>query len=447
MKIIIAGAGEVGYHLAKMLADEQHDIVLIDQVEGALQHAANHIDVSTLRGNAISMNLLEDAGIQEADMFIAATSSEETNITSAIIGKHLGAKRTIARISNPEFQIEKEKLDMQALGIDAMVFPEDLAAKEIFRLVKRSSFTDSFEFGEGRLSLTGVVLEKEAPIVGKTIVESVEIIPGFKFTVVAIKRGEYTIIPRGDNQFKAGDQIFFISHPERIRDLMQLTGKAKKAIRDIMILGGSLIGRLFAAMAQDRYNVKIIEIDRDKCYDLANELPEVLVINGDGGDVELLEEEGIEDMDAFIAVTGNSETNIISCLVAKNHGVDRTIALVENVAYIPLSQNIGIDTLINKKLITVNNIFRFVREGKVTALTSLHGIPSEVLEFVVQKNSKITEAPIKDLKKFPREAVIGGVIRGKKSYIARGDIQIKENDRVVVFTLPTSIRQVEDFFK
>jgi trk system potassium uptake protein TrkA len=214
-----------------------------------------------------------------------------------------------------------------------------------------------------------------------------------------------------------------------------------------MILGGGLIAELFAKKTQHKYNVKLIEGDKDRCFELANALNQTLVIHGDGSDVELLEEEGISEMDAFVSVTQNSDTNIISSLVARNHGVTRTIALVENIDYISLSQNIGIDTLINKKLITVNNIFRYVREGKVAALTSLHGVDSEILEFIVHKNSKITEAPIRDLIDFPRQAVIGGIIRGKKAMIATGNLQIQEHDHVVVFTLTSAIHKIEDFFK
>jgi len=356
MRIIIAGAGEVGFHVAKMLANEDHDIVIIDVNEERLSHTESHIDVGTLRGNAVSIRLLEEAGVKHADLLISATSSEETNITTAIIGKHLGAKRTIARISNPEFQIEKEKLDMQMLGIDAMVFPEDLAAKEIFRLIELSSATDSFEFGDGKLTLTGMIVEKHAPIVGKSLIEAVKMIPEIQFTVVAIQRNNRTIIPRGDTHFQQGDHIYFISNPSCIQHIIRLTGQSGVQIKNIMILGGGLIGRLFAKMIEKHYNVRLIELNKDKCFSLAEELKETLVIHGDGSNVELLEEEGIEDMDAFIAVTGDSETNIISCLVAKNHGVQRAIALVENIDYISLSQNIGIDTLINKKMIAIRHI-------------------------------------------------------------------------------------------
>ncbi|RMG59528.1 MAG: Trk system potassium transporter TrkA [Bacteroidetes bacterium] len=446
MHIIIAGAGEVGFHVAKMLSHEEHDIVLIDMADDRLAYAESHIDVRTLKGNALSIRLLEDAGIKQADLLIAATSSEATNITTALIGKHLGAARTIVRITNPEFQLDKEKLDMEDMGIDSMVFPEDLAAKEIYRLIKLSTLTDSFEFGQGKLALTGLVLEKNASLVGKNLIEAVKLNPNLAFTAVAIQRENRTLIPRGDTSFHSGDHAYFISKPDCVQDVMRMAGKEAFGIRNIMILGGSLIGREFAKLASGRYDIKLIDANKEKCFALADELPEVMVIHGDGSNVELLEEEGIDDMDAFVAVTGDSETNIISCLVAKSHGVKRTIALVENIDYISLSQNIGIDTLINKKVITINNIFRHVREGNVAALTSLHGVESEILEFVVHEQCQVVDIPIKKIP-FPRGAIIAGVIRGEDSFIANGNTVIQDGDRVVVFSLPNAIHKVEKFFR
>ncbi|MEM9986684.1 MAG: Trk system potassium transporter TrkA, partial [Bacteroidota bacterium] len=358
MHIIIAGAGEVGFQVAKMLAHEDHDIVLIDKLDDRLTYAESHIDVGVLKGSAISIRVLEEAGIRQTDLLICATSSEETNITTALLGKHLGAKRTIVRITNPEFQSKKEKVDLSDLGIDSMVFPEDLAAKEIFRLVELSALTDSFEFGGGKLSLTGLIIEENASLVGQNMVEAVKSNPHLSFTVVAIQRNGKTIIPKGDTVFRAKDHAYFISKPGCINELMDMGGKQRINVQDVMVLGGSLIGKEFARLAEQKYKVKLIEKDREKAFELADELAGCMVIHGDGSNVEFLEEEGITEIDAFIAVTGDSETNIISCLVAKNHGVKRTIALVENMDYISLSQNIGIDTLINKKMIAINNIFR-----------------------------------------------------------------------------------------
>lgn len=446
MHIIIAGAGEVGFQVAKMLAHEDHDIVLIDKSDERLSYVESHIDVGVIKGNAVSIRVLENAGIRHANLLIAATSSEETNITTAILGKHLGAERTIVRISNPEFQLEKEKIDLTEMGIDSMVFPEDLAAKEIFRLVELSALTDSFEFGEGKLTLTGLVIEEGAPLIGKSLVEAVQLYPRLNFTVVAIQRRNRTLIPRGDTAFKANDHAYFISNPGCVDELMGMAGKERFEVRNVMVLGGSLIGREFARLAENQYKVKLIEQNREKAFELADELANCMVIRGDGSDVEFLEEEGIEDMDAFIAVTGDSETNIISCLVAKNHGVKRAIALVENMDYISLSQNIGIDTLINKKMITINNIFKHVRAGEVAALTSLHGVESEVLEFIVHHACQVANIPLRKLH-FPREAIIAGVVRGEESFIANGETTIEAGDRVVVFTLPSAVHKVERFFK
>jgi trk system potassium uptake protein len=446
MHIIIAGAGQVGFHVAKMLSNEGHDIVLIDKADDRLSYAESHIDVSVLKGNAISISLLEAAGVRQADLLIAATSSEETNITTAILGKHLGAKRTIVRISNPEFQLENERIDLSQMGIDSMVFPEDLAAKEICRLLKLSGLTDSFEFGDGKLVLTGLVIEEGASLIGQNMIEAAQAHPNLRFTVVAIQRNNRTLIPRGDTVFRIRDHAYFISHAGCAKEIMSMAGKQPFDIHHVMILGGSLIGREFARLVQQDYKVKLIELNREKSFELADQLIHTMVINGDGSDVELLEEEGIDDMDAFVAVTGDSETNIISCLVAKNHGVKRTIALVENMDYISLSQNIGIDTLINKKMITINNIFRHVRAGEVEALTSLHGVDSEVLEFRVHQDCRIANIPLKKMQ-FPRDAIIAGVIRGDDSFIADGQTTIQTDDRVVVFSLPAAIHRVEKFFK
>ena len=446
MRIIICGAGEVGFHVGKMLSHEDHDIILIDKVDDRLQYVESHIDAAVLKGNSVSIQTLEDAGIRKADLLIAATSNEEVNITTAIIGKHLGAKRTIARMSHTEFQKATDKLDMKSLGIDSMVFPEVLAAQEIQRLVELPSLTDVFDFEDGKLTLTGMVLEKHAPLIGMNLIEAVQNFPNVAFTAVAIQRNGRTIIPKGDTVFQNSDHAYFISRHDCLQALQKMAGKQKLDIKNIMVLGGSQIGREFARNAESGYKLKLVDINKNKCFELADELMNTLVICGDGRNVEFLQEEGISEMDAFIAVTGNSETNIISCLVAKNHGVKRTIALVENMEYISLSQNIGIDTLINKKMITINNIFRHVREGEVEALTSLHGVESEILEFIVNTACKIADIPIKKLP-FPKNAIIAGVIRGEDSFIARGDTTIQAGDRVVVFTLPQAVHKVEKFFK
>jgi trk system potassium uptake protein len=446
MRIIIAGAGDVGFHLAKLLANEGHEIILIDLDQTRLRQAAGSLDVNTIRGSSTSYRVLEEANVNNADLLIAVTSSEETNLTTAMIGKHLGAKKTIARIQNVEYLLDKDKLDLKELGIDEIISPESLAAKEIKRLLKEVAVTDTFDFDEGRLTLLGVNIDETSKLCGKTLAEMAHLNPAHNFITVAILRENRTIIPHGENKFQSGDHAYFISQPDGVEEVLGLAGKKKQEIKNVMILGGSKVGFHAAKSLSRKFKVKLIEIDKDKCFELADQLKNVMVINGDGRDVELLEEEGISDMDAFIAVTGNSETNIISCLVAKNRQVKKTISLVENVDYIHLSQNIGVDTMINKKLIAANFIFRYVRQGDVISLTSIHGVDAEILEFIVKAGSKITQKEIKDLD-FPKGAIIGGVVRNGVGYTAMGNFQCRPKDRAVVLCRPECIRTVEEFFK
>ncbi|MEM1137325.1 MAG: Trk system potassium transporter TrkA [Bacteroidota bacterium] len=446
MKIIIAGAGDVGFHLAKLLANEDHDIVLIDTSQEKLQYATDHLDVATVKGKSTSYNVLKAANIQEADLLISVTSFEENNLMTALIGKKLGAAKTIARVSNTEFIVEKDEEGIKSLGVDEIISPEALASKEIKRLLKEAATTDVFDFESGKLSLIGISIDEQDPLNNKTLAETIHLNPDLNFITVAILRDNKTIIPRGDTRFQLNDHVYYIALPEGIDRVLKLTGKKREKIKNIMILGGSKVGIHAAKELCPKYNVKLIEKSKNKCFDLAETLQEALIISGDGREVELLEEEGIENVDAFIAVTGNSETNIISSLVAKNRGVKKTIALVENMDYIHLSQNIGVDTMINKKLIAANFIFRYIREGHIIAITSIHGADSEILEFVVKRDSKITRKPLSELK-FPKTAIVGGVIRRGQAFITMGNFCFEENDRVVVLSKPECIHKVEDFFK
>ncbi|MBR9757503.1 MAG: Trk system potassium transporter TrkA [Algicola sp.] len=447
MKIIIAGAGEVGFHLAKLLSYESQEITLIDVNKESLNYADTHLDIKVIRGDATSISILKEARIENTDLLIAVTSSETTNITVCVLGKRLGAKRTIARISNTEFVHHKDEIAFTTLGIDELISPEALAASEIELLLNQSAFNDSYEFEEGALTMFGLNLSRTAAFVGKTVKEAAEIFPEIHFVPIAIQRfgTQYTIIPRGDTQFKDGDSVVFITSEGGAEELCRMTGKVNTEIKNVMILGGSKIGYKSARDLSKTTNVKLIEKDRERAFDLADGLPKTLVINGDGRNVDLLEEENITDMDAFIAVTGNSETNIMSCLVAKSKGVKKTIALVENMDYFELSQSIGIDTLINKKLLAANNIFRYIRKGEVVAMTRLNNMNAELLEFKVKPTSKVCNRYIKDID-FPRSAIIGGVIRDGKGHIALGDFKISKGDMVVVCCLPRSIKQVEKFF-
>ncbi len=448
MKIIIAGAGEVGFHLSKLLSYESHEIILIDKDKDRLLYADSKLDIKTIQQDATSIQALKEAHIENSDLFIAVTSSETTNITACVISKKLGAKKTIARISNSEFTDKKKSIDFSELGIDELISTEELATSEIKLLLEKVTFNETHEFEEGKLTMVAMIISKSAPFVGKTVMEAANIYAGINFMPIAIKRKDTaeTIIPRGDSTFGIGDQVYFITLEKGVEELNRLSAVKNKAIKNVLILGGSKIGEKTAReLCGKNLNIKLIEYNKKRAIELADELPNALIIYGDGRDVELLEEENVSDMDAVIAVTGRSETNIMSCLVAKSKGVDRTIALVQNVDYFSLSKNIGVDTLINKKLLAANSIFRYIRKGDVLEMTILNDVNVEILEFNARKNSKITKKSIKDLK-FPRNAIIGGVIRDNTGIIALGDFQIQENDKVVVCCFPKTISKVEKFF-
>ncbi len=448
MKIIIAGAGEVGFHLAKLLSYESQEITLIDTNKESLTYANNRLDIKVVKGDSTSISNLKEARVHVSDLLIAVTSSETTNITTCVLAKQLGAKKTIARISNTEFIDQKDELGFIKFGIDELISPESLAAAEIELLLSQSAFNNTYEFENGALTMLGLNLSRTAQFVGKSVKDAAKLIPEIHFVPIAIQRygTQYTIIPRGDTVFKERDHVVFITSKGGDEELCKLTGKIKTEIKNVMILGGGKIGSKAAKdLTQSKFNVKLIEKNKDRALELADDLPNTLVIKGDGRNVDLLDEENINDMDAFISVTGNSETNIMSCLVAKSKGVRKTIALVENMDYFELSHSIGIDTLINKKLLAANNIFRYIRKGEVVALTKLNNMNTELLEFVVKPTSKICNKIIRELD-FPRSAIIGGVIRKGEGLIALGGFKVEAGDRIVVSSLPRSLKKVESFF-
>ncbi len=446
MRIIISGAGDVGFHLVKLLVLEEHDITLIDLDQKKLDYASTHLDVAIIKGNSTSFKVLNDANVKDSDLFIAVTQREETNIATAIFAKHLGTKKTVARIQNTEYLTSTEVLNLKDLGIDEIISPESLAAREIKRLMRDSAVTDSFDFDNGKLSLVGTIIDEKSELTGKSLQEVGQSVGTSEFINVALLRNSKTIIPHGGTRFQTGDHAYFVTLPEGTQHILSLSGQKRKQIKRMMVLGGSKVGYHAAKSLGKKYKVKLIEQNMDKCFELADQLPNVMVINGDGHDVEFLKENGIDETDVFMALTGNSETNIISCLVAKEKGVKKTIALVENIDYIHLSQNIGVDTLINKKLIAANFIFRSIRQGDIISITSIHGVDAEVLEFIVKPNSKIIKESLKELS-FPNTAIIGGIIRKGSGIIPHGDLQLRPKDRAVVLCRPECIPEVEEFFK
>ncbi len=446
MKIIIAGAGEVGYHLAKHLSNENHDITVIDLDSSSLDRVDSVMDVLTVVGSSTSLNILKKANCEKTDLLVSVTSKESINVTTAILAKKLGAKKTIARVENAEYVSEENQQIFKNIGIDHLIYPEELAAFELVKLIQRAAATDVIEFENGKLSLIGLKLEAKLPIIRKTVQEIANSIGQITFRVVAIHRGIRTIIPTGKDIFLPNDQIFVITTHEGIEEIIKLVGKDQTQLNNIMFLGGGKIGRIAAKLLESSINIKLIESDKDKAFELADHLEKTLVIQGDGRDIDLLAQEGIVDMNGFVAVTNDAETNIITCLMAKHLGVSKTIALVDNVDYIPLTQTIGLDSLINKKLIAANNILKFIRKSNIISIATLQGIDAEVMEFFAKPNSPVTKKQVKDLN-FPENAIIGGIIRDDEAFITIGNSKIEPGDKVVVFSLPGTVHKVEKLFQ
>ena len=452
MKIIIAGAGEVGSHLAKMLSNEANDITVIDSNQERLDALRSHTDVVTVEGNPSAIHVLHDADVEHADLFIAVSpsDSQDVNIVSAMLAKKMGCKKVTARINNEEYLAYENKYIFTEMGIDLLFYPEKIAAGEIVELLKRTASTDSLDFARGRLQVAVFKLEEESPMIGMNMAEfsQVAAADGLKFRVVAISRGDTTIIPKFDTKFKYHDLVFIISKREGMDMLMKYLGKRNIEVDKVMILGGSPIAEMVAKQLSKQIDsIKMIEMNKEKCLDLSEKLPSnVIVVNGDGRNSDMLLEENIRDYDAFVAVTNNSETNILACVAAKSLGVERTIAEVENIEYIKLAESMGVDAVINKKLITAGRIFKFTLSSKVRLIKYMSGTNAEVLEYIVAPDTEITRRPLKDMG-FPANAIIGGVIRGNESFIAVGDTHIQAYDRVAVFALPQAVKEVDKFFK
>lgn len=445
MRIVIAGAGDIGFHLARLLVSENQDIVLIDVNQDVLDYAESHLDVITINGDASSPTVLEQAEVSQSELFLAVTTFEHSNIVSCIFAKKMGAKRTIARVSQEDYLESEHKQNLCSLGIDKIISPVRLAVSEISRLLEQCEVTDIFEFEEGRISLAGISLDDDSDIKGKTIEKVLAMDEDVAFNPIAILRGNKTIIPRKYTRLRRNDHLYFLTQGNQLSQLLERTGKKHIKVKNIMILGGSALASQTAKELEELYNVTIIEQRKSKCQQLTDVLHNSLIIHGDPGNFELLKEEGIENMDVFLALTDNSETNILTSLMADELGVYKTIALVDNTYYTRISQNIGVDTMINMKIIAANNIFRFIRKGSVEAITSLHGVDAEVIEYIINEGSKLTKKPIRKLN-FPNAMVAGAIIRGEEIVIPDGDTVFEVGDKVIVLALPRAIQKLERIF-
>ena len=442
MKIVIAGAGEVGTHLAKLLSNENQDITIIDRDEEKLLKLESY-NMLTYVGNPVSFKTLRNAGAENCDLFIAVTPFETDNVLACEIAKTLGAEKAVARIDNYDFLRDENRSFFTEKGINDLIYPEYLAAEEMEIALKRAWVRNWFELCNGELIIIGVKIRENAKMVGMPLRDL------FKMSnyahISAIKRNHETIIPRGDDYIRANDIVYIATTNGDMQNIRTLCGKSDINVKNLMIMGGSRIAVQLAMRVGDDYKITILDSDIDRCEELAERLPNCSIIHGDGRNFEILEEEGIEDMDAFIALTENSEANILSCLAAKEYGVKKTIAEVENIQFISVAEALNIGTIINKKLLASSRIFQFLLDSDSTNAKCLALADAEVTELVAKKGSKITNAKIKDLN-LSRDLTIAGMLRDGKGYLVQGDTQIQEGDRVVVFCLSGAIHKVEKLF-
>ena len=453
MKIVIEGAGEVGSHLAKMLRAEANDVTVIDDDEARIAALSSYADVETVLGHPSSLPVLRDAGAGKADLFIAVYpfATQEVNIVGALLAKRLGAAKVIARINDEDYLTAENRLLFKELGIELMFYPEKSAADEIVAFLKHNSTAETMDFARGRLQIAVFKLTGDSPVLDLKLSEFIKDIPAEElrqFRVIAISRDEQTVIPKLETKFLYGDLVFTISTREGVPALYRHFGKTNISISKVFILGGGPIAEILAkSLDRSGMTVKLVDGDKNRCIELSERLPDsIRIVTGDGRNSDFLFDEGIQDYDAFIALTGNDESNVLSCVVAKKFGVSRTIAEVENIEYIHIAEEMGVDSVINKKLVTAGRIFKFTLSGKARFVRYMTGTNAEVIEYTVAPGSRITKGPIKDID-FPRNAIIGGVVRGNESFIAVGDTVIEPYDRVAIFALPETIREIDRFFR
>ena len=445
MKIIIAGAGNVGTHLAKLLSRERQDIILMDDDEEKLSTLSNNFDLMTVTASPSSISGLKEVGVKEADLFIAVTPDESRNMTACMLAHNLGALKTVARIDNYEYLLPKNKEFFQKLGVDSLIYPEMLAAKEIVSSMRMSWVRQWWEFCGGALILIGAKMREKAEILDIPLHQLGS--PNIPYHVVAIKRGTDTIIPRGDDTIKLNDIVYFTTTRKYIPYIRKIAGKEDYAdVRNVMIMGGSRIAVRTAQYVPDYMQVKIVDNDLNRCNRLTELLDDrTMIINGDGRDMDLLIEEGLKNTEAFVALTGNSETNILACLAAKRMGVNKTVAEVENIDYIGMAESLDIGTVINKKMISASHLYQMMLDADVSNVKCLTFANADVAEFTVKADSKITKHLIKDLG-LPKGTTIGGMIRNGEGILVTGDTLVRAGDHVVVFCLSMMIKKIEKYF-
>ncbi|MBR5393422.1 MAG: Trk system potassium transporter TrkA [Prevotella sp.] len=447
MKIIIAGAYAIGTHLAQLLSRNNEDTVLIDSDEERLASISSEYDLMTVHASTSKIQTLKDAGVSGADLFIAVTRDENLNMNACMLAKALGAKRTVAKVDN--FEYIDPKLDgfFEKVGISSRIYPENLAARDIANGLKMSWVRQRWDVHDGALVMLGIKLRETCEILNEPLKDLCK--PESPYHIVAIKRGDETIIPRGDDVLKIYDLAYFMTTRNYIPYIRKIVGKEHYVdVKNVMIMGGGATAVRATELMPEYMNAKIIELDEARCQKL-NELVDtdrVMVINGDGRDLSLLNEEGIKNTQAFVALTGNAETNILACMTAKRLGVRKTVAMVENLDYVSMAESLDIGTIVNKKALAASYIYQMMLDADVNNIRFLMSANADVAEFTAQQGSKVTRKKVFELG-LPKDATIGGLVRHDEGFLVSGNTQIEAGDSVVVFCHDIHMSKIEKFFK
>ncbi|MGD8698281.1 MAG: Trk system potassium transporter TrkA [Gemmatimonadales bacterium] len=447
MRILIVGAGAVGFQLAEHLSEEGHDIVLVDQDPDRASWAQDQLDIMAVAGNGASLSVLERAGIAKTDLLAAVTNVDEVNLVACLSASQHNVGVKVARISNPDYFEEATRQATTRRGVDVMINPELECAREAFQLLQSEAATELAFFAGGRVQLMGLRVHPEAPIVGRTLAEVAASVEDRRFLTAAISRDGQTIVPHGDNRFQANDQVYIIGESQQMPLVMEMAGYGEFRLSRVMIAGGGRTSVYLAEILENHHiDCTIIEADRAKCVKLAEKLSKALVLHGNATDMELLEMEGVEEIEGFVVFTGSDDTNMLASLLAKSHGVPKVVALINRIDYIPLVSQVGIDAAVSPRLSAVNSILRYVRRGVVIGVAALRGIDAEVIEFSVRPGSRIAGRTLAEIG-FPDHSLVGAVTRGDEVIVPSGQVALAHGDKVTVLALPDAVKAVEKLFQ
>ncbi len=443
MRVLIIGAGAVGFYLARRLAEESHEVTIVDPDPDKVQRAADNLDVLAIRGNGAAIPILEKAGVADAEILIAVSASDEVNLVACLVASQRGVRVKVARISHPEHHSAQSILSREALGVDLLIGPEQECAWEAFGLLSTSAATDLARFADGKVQLVGMKVLAGAPVAGKSLSQLDVDAQDLEFVLAAVVRNETTLMPTGATVVEPGDKIFLLGPSSGVRSLPTLAGHDPFQLRRVMIGGGSDEAVYLAGHLHEHgVHCTILELNRNRCRELAEIVPHALVLHGDTTDLDLLEMEGVEGIDGFVALTNRDEVNMLAALLAKSCGARRAIPLIHKMEYMSLIERVGLDAAVSPRISAANAILRYVRRGAIATVATLKGSEAEALEAVIGEGARVIGRRLSDVR-FPKGAVVGGIVRGEEVIMPRGGDALEPGDHVIFFVLPEAMGALE----